>query len=226
MMRIFSGVFLKEFVKTRSCMLILFAGNIVFMGWLWLTIRRLFLQDHPEIVWYRVMDLGQSPWTPLTFVPILCGVLFCVFQFWPEMRDERMRISLHLPCPIASLILAHLIYGLGFLAVLFTLDSAALSLMLAQFFPAETQRLAVSTCLPWFMAGLYAYLCAAWCILEPQRRVKSVGLILGVCLCVLLTQKGQPGSLVPCLPFFLLGLPLLVAGLLLPAMHYRHRRVQ
>ena len=95
-----------------------------------------------------------------------------------------------------------------------------------RFFPAETLSLAVSTCLPWFMAGLYAYLCAAWCILEPQRRVKSVGLILGVCLCVLLTQKGQPGSLVPCLPFFLLGLPLLVAGLLLPAMHYRHRRVQ
>lgn len=65
MILLLRSIFFKEFLKTRAGMALLCAGNLAFMTWLWLAIRRLFLQDHPEIVWYRVLDLGQIPYAPL-----------------------------------------------------------------------------------------------------------------------------------------------------------------
>ncbi len=226
MRRVVSAVFFKEYVKTRACAAGLLVLNALCLGRVQLELHRLFLQEHPEIVWYRVMDLGRIPYASLTFLPVICGIVFCCFQFYPERRDERLRLSLHLPCGTAPLISAHLAYGLGFLILLFALDAAAVLFMLSRTFPAETRITALLTCLPWFLAGLYAYLCAAWCLLEPGRRARIPGLIMGVAVCAALTARHAPGALAPALPFFALGLPLLTAALLLPALHYRYRRVR
>lgn len=226
MLHVFCGVFFKESIKTRSCMLLLLAGSLLFLGRLWLEIRRLFLLDHPEIVWYRVMDLGQIPHDSLTLVPVLCACIFCCCQFLPEMRDERLRISLHLPCGTAPLVLAHLLYGLCFLTLLYGLLGLGLVLILRVFFPPESVVQALLACLPWFLAGLYAYLCTACVLLEPGRRARLLGVQLGAGLCTPLLLKAAPGSFAPVLPFFILGLPLLLVGLLLPALHFRHRRAQ
>lgn len=226
MLRVVMNLFFKEFVKTRLGMALLLAGNMLFMGWLWLSVRRLFLQDHPEIVWYRVMDLGQIPYAPLTFLPLISGVVFCCFQFLPEMRDARLRIALHLPCDMALLILAHLFYGLLFLTLLFGLDALALAAICRVGFPLDMVQMALLTAVPWFLAGLYAYLCMACCLLEPQRKARLLGGLIAMGVCPLLLGKVAPGSLTPSLPYFLLGLPVLAVGLLLPALHYRHRRVE
>ena len=47
MILLLRSIFFKEFLKTRAGMALLCAGNLAFMTWLWLAIRRLFLQDHP-----------------------------------------------------------------------------------------------------------------------------------------------------------------------------------
>ncbi|MDO5484655.1 MAG: hypothetical protein Q4F27_07065 [Desulfovibrionaceae bacterium] len=226
MVRIFSAFFFKEFVKTGVCMAVLTLSSAAFMTWQWLNVRRLFMLDHPEIVWYRVMDLGQVPYAALAFLPIACAFVFCCCQFLPEMRDERLRISLHLPCGMVVLVLAHLLFGLCFLSLLFLGDALLLMLILGTCFPEEAVSTALLTSLPWFLAGLIAYLCVAYAILEPQRRAKLMGLLLGLGLCVPLLGKAAPGSLVPALPCFALILPLLIIGVFLPALNFRHRRVQ
>lgn len=81
MILLLRSIFFKEFLKTRAGMALLCAGNLAFMTWLWLAIRRLFLQDHPEIVWYRVLDLGQIPYAPLAYLPLCSALVFCCFQF-------------------------------------------------------------------------------------------------------------------------------------------------
>lgn len=225
MLHIIAGVFYKESIKTRLCMAGLVAASLIWLGWLWLEVRHLFLLDHPEIVWYRVMDLGQMPHTSLAFLPVICGLVFCCCQFLPEMRDERLRISLHLPCGMAPLMLAHFLFGLLFLSLLSLLDILLLLLMLGQHFPAEAVKTALFTALPWFLAGLYAYLCMAYALLEPQRRARLTGIVLGFGLCTPLLLKVQPGALAPALPWLALPLPLLLVGLLLPAMNFRHRRI-
>lgn len=226
MILLLRSIFFKEFLKTRAGMALLCAGNLAFMTWLWLAIRRLFLQDHPEIVWYRVLDLGQIPYAPLAYLPLCSALVFCCFQFLPEMRDERFRISLHLPCGMAPLILAHLLFGLLFLTLLYGLDALVLVLLCHSAFPPEAARLALLTTAPWFLAGLYAYLCLAFCLLEPQRKARLLGVMLAAGICPLLFARAAPGAFAPSLPFFAAGLPVLAAGLLLPALNYRHRRIE
>lgn len=224
--RIWAAIFFKEYLKTRKGMGLLVLVHVLFMSWQWMSLRRLFLQDHPEIVWYRVMDLGQIPYASLTFLPLLTGCVFCCFQFLPEMRDERFRISLHLPCALPPLLLAHASCGLLFLSLLFAADTFALWLLLRVGFPAEAARLAVATALPWFLAGLYAYLCLACCLLEPGSRARLCGVLIALGICPALLMPCQPGALVPALPWFIAGLPLLAVGLFLPALHYRYRRME
>ena len=226
MYRIFAGVFFKECIKTRLCMLALSVFSLAYMAWIWLGVHRLFLLDHPEIVWYRVMDLGQIPYAALAALPVTCACVFCCCQFLPEIRDERLRISLHLPCGMALLMLAHFLFGLLFLALLYLLDGLLLTLILQRHFPQEAVHMAQLTSLPWFLAGFFAYLCTAHTLLEPQHRSRLMGLLLGLGLCTPLLVKTTPGALAPALPWFALLLPLLLAGLLLPCMNFRHRRVQ
>lgn len=225
MQHIFRAVFFKEYVKTRVCMAGLTAASLVYMAWIWLTVHRLFLLDHPEIVWYRVMDLGQMPYAALTALPVACACIFCCFQFLPEMQDERLRISLHLPCGMAPLLLAHLFFGLAFLTLLFLLDGFLLVLTLGRHFPKEAVHTALLTAAPWFLAGLYAYLCTTYAILEPHRRAKLMGVLLGIGLAAPLLGKTEPGSLAPALPWLTLPLPFLLMGLLLPTLNFRHRRL-
>ena len=101
-----------------------------------------------------------------------------------------------------------------------------LTLILQRHFPQEAVHMAQLTSLPWFLAGFFAYLCTAHTLLEPQHRSRLMGLLLGLGLCTPLLVKTTPGALAPALPWFALLLPLLLAGLLLPCMNFRHRRAQ
>ena len=74
MILLLRSIFFKEFLKTRAGMALLCAGNLAFMTWLWLAIRRLFLQDHPEIVWYSASDLPSPVQRPcLLLLPVPAG---------------------------------------------------------------------------------------------------------------------------------------------------------
>lgn len=223
---VFSSIFLKEYVKTRTAMLLLLAAGVCAVCWTGLGVSRLFMLDHPEIVWYRTMDLHQIPYRSFAFLPLLSAAVFCFCQFLPEMRDERMRIALHLPCPLWLLMLAHLCYGLAFLSLLFLAETGAMLLLLARQYPAEAVETAFWTMLPWSIAGIYAYLCCAWVLLEPRRKTRLLGILLGACACTPLVMQWTPGAFRTAVLPFLLGIPLLAAGMFLPALHFRTREVQ
>lgn len=130
------------------------------------------------------------------------------------------------PAAWLPLILAHLLFGLLFLTLLYGLDALVLVLLCHSAFPPEAARLALLTTAPWFLAGLYAYLCLAFCLLEPQRKARLLGVMLAAGICPLLLARAAPGAFAPSLPFFAAGLPVLATGLLLPALNYRHRRIE
>ena len=100
----------------------------------------LFILDHAEIVWYRVLYLDQIHYAPMRFIPLFSGLLLGFAQFLPEMNAERMRLSLHLPLSSYLVMLGHLCVGL--LAVLLTLclDFGLLVLITARYFPWEAER--------------------------------------------------------------------------------------
>ena len=185
------SVFYKEVIKTRFLMLMLLMFNLCYLVWNFVAMRRLFTLDHSEVVWYRVMNLGQIPYADMAFIPILTAVFFCCFQFLQEMRDARIRISLHTPCDSSTMVLLHALFGIIFLLTIFFIDGFVLLAMIAYYFPMEMTYTAFLTILPWFLAGLFVYLGGAFVLLEPQLKRKILGFFVTFSICLeLLLFKG------------------------------------
>ena len=219
------AILYKEIVKMRIVWPLLFAFNAAFMGWLFVSVRQLFRADHPEVVWYRVMHLGQVHYTAMRYLPLCVGVAFACLQFLPEMRDERLRLSLHLPTSSNGVILTHLAAGLFVLGIIYLFDTAALLAMTIYYFPAGVVSTTLLTFAPWVLAGVTGYMGTTLALLEPGLKQRVFILAVTAGLVSAMTMRSVPGSFANGLPLFLLVIPLLLIAALLPGYHFRHRRV-
>jgi hypothetical protein len=165
-------IYYKEFIKIRWPWSALMALNGLLMAYILIDTRRLFILDHAEIVWYRVIHLNHLYYVIMKYAPLITGLLLAAIQYLPEMVAERLRLSLHLPVSPHRLILAHILVGLTAASLVIVLDLASLTLITARFFPLETVVTALLTALPWCLAGLTAYLGATLGLLEPTYRLK------------------------------------------------------
>ncbi len=213
----------KESIKTRHSILLLTLFNIAVLFWNFLSVRRLFMLDHSEVVWYRVMDLGQVPYTSLSMIPPLTALIFCAVQFLLEMRDARIRISLHTPCDSSIMVLAHAFYGILFLTTLFALDALLLFFTMHHYFPYEVAISAVYDAMPWFVSGLFVYLGGCFVLLEPQIKRKALGFILFGGMCFPLYLYGSAGFYHSIIWYFILCIPFMFLTMALPADDYRNR---
>jgi hypothetical protein len=219
-----AAIFRKEFYKIRQPWLLVLMCHIVLLGYMGVATRRLFLLDHPEVVWYRMLHLGQIHFESLKYAPLMTGVLIACFQFLPEMRSERFRLSLHLPVSSGYMALSHLVAGLIACTMLALLDLAALAGITAVYFPREGVAITLVTALPWILAGAVAYLGGALTLLEPNLRLRIVNFGLTAGVAGLYLQNGVPGSYGPALPVLVLPLAVMMPAILLPVSRFRHRR--
>lgn len=222
--KMIKAIFLKEFFKIRWAFLVIFALNIALTIYLFISTRSLFILDHPEVVWYRVIHLGQIHFRILRYVPMISGILIACFQYLPEMWEERLRLSLHLPVSAHLLILAHVMVGLAAFGILVLTDITGLLVITAHYFPKETLVTSFITVLPWFMAGVASYLGCTLTLLEPGYRYKIFNLVIAAGVTAMFLYTKPPGCYGPALlamifPLFLLGL-----SVLLPGYRFRYRR--
>lgn len=217
------AVFYKELIKTRFIMFMIVLFNIAYMVWNFIELRRLFLMDHSEVVWFRVINLEQIPYENLMFIPLISAIFFCCFQFLQEMRDARIRISLHTPCNSSDMVLFHALFGIAFLLGIFTLDMVILSFQISLYFPYEVVIATIITTIPWFLAGIIAYLGGAFVLLEPQIKRKILGFLVSFITCVLLFMYTSIGFYTDIFCYFLLLLPCVFYTIALSADDYRNR---
>ena len=218
-------ILFKERQKLRRGWPILALFNLLAIVYLFVETRHLFRMDHAEIVWYRSIELGHIYYGMLRYVPSITALSLAVMQFLPEMRDERLRLSLHLPVRAHTIILAHLLVGSVLLASLMAVSAAGLIFVSGLYFPIELVKMALLTSAPWFLAGWCCYLGAALALLEPGLKLRIFNLLLTAGLAVPLLAEAVPGAYAAALPRLLLLPPLLLIAVLLPAYHFRHRRV-
>ena len=219
------AILYKETTKMRLAWLLLFLFNAAFLIWLFIGVRHLFRLDHPEVVWYRVITLGQEHYGTIRVVPLLVGVIVACLQFLPEMRDERLRLSLHLPASSNAVILSHLLAGLIAIGLLYLCETAVLTAITLLYFPADVVPTMLQTVAPWMLAGVTGYLGTTLALLEPGLRLRIFILALTAGLVSPMLTRRMPGDFAHALPVFALAVPLLLAASLLPAYHFRHRRV-
>jgi hypothetical protein len=219
------SIFYKEFIKLRWTWLILALLNAALMAYVFVEIRRLFTLDHPEVVWYRALHLGQVHFGALKFAPPLTGIFLAFLQFLPEMRAERLRLSLHLPVPPARMVLTHVLAGLAAGGVLILMDGLLLGLIFKIYYPWEGVTFALTTALPWFMAGFTAYLGITLGLLEPNLRRRVFNLLLGAGVTGLFLLRIAPGGYTTALGPLGAAAALMIPAVLVPAYHFRLRRV-
>jgi len=219
------AIFRKEFFKIRVMWLLVFIANLCLLMHIWISTRRLFLLDHAEVVWYRVLQLGQIHFEHLKYAPLLSGILIACFQFLPEMWGERFRLSLHLPVSAGFVTMGHLLAGLFAYALVGLADLGGLWLITSIYFPEQGIMVSLLTALPWAMAGICAYLGMALTLLEPDFRLKAVNLALtaGMASCYLI--NAQPGAFGPSLPVLIVPLALMMPAVMVPVFRFRYRRM-
>lgn len=217
-------IYYKEYLKVRWPWMTLLILNSLLMAYVFIETRRLFVLDHAELVWYRVMHLNQIYYSLFKYAPVITGLLLSGFQYLPEMINERLRLSLHLPVSPHRLILAHLLVGLTALSLVVFLDMGALALISARYFPVEAVAMALWTALPWCLAGMAAYLGVTLGLLEPNYRLRVANLIVAAGVAGLFLLPVTPGGYRQCLPVLVVPLLLLIPAVLLPAYRFRYRK--
>ena len=218
-------IYYKEYLKIRWPWLTLLVLNGLLMAYIFIDTRRLFILDHAEIVWYRVMHLNQIYYTHMKYAPLITGLLLAGIQYLPEMVAERLRLSLHLPVSPHRLILAHILVGLTAALLIILVNVTGLALITARIFPVEAVATALWTIVPWCMAGLTAYLGLTLALLEPTYRLKVYHLVVAAGVAGLYLLPATPGGYSPSMPILAVPLLLLIPAVLLPAYRFRYRRV-
>jgi hypothetical protein len=130
--------------------------------------------------WEGTIEKGLSFFEYFKYLPLLLGILLAVTQYVPELQFKRLKLTLHLPLPEKNIIAVMLAYGLA-VELLFILITVPVLLFGLSFgFPREIVWGAFWLILPWFLAGLAAYLIASWICLEPQWKQRVLDFIPGV----------------------------------------------
>jgi len=215
------SLFYKEWLKLRPFLLLLIVGNLAFSLYLFLSIRQQFRIDHAEMIYYQANHIGRLFYEDLRYVPLITGVILALAQILPEILRGRLRLSLHLPIGLAPLMMAHLLIGLAVLGVILALDLGALALTIGAYFPAAFVASAVTTALPWMLAGVAAYLGGAMVLLEPDRRFQAANLVVTAGVVWLCHLSGQYGAYENALWGLAVLVALMVPAVLLPAYRFR-----
>ena len=217
--------FLKEFYKIRWLMLMVILANAAVCIYVFIQTRRLFILDHPEVVWYRVLHLGQINYNDFKYVPLITGILIAFIQYLPEMWQQRMRLSLHLPAPIQTIVFMHVGIGLAAYCLAMVPNAVTLGWVTLRYFPQETLDTVFITVLPWFLAGTAAYLGGTLVLLEPNMKLKIFNTIITAGAAGLYLQWAGPGQYEQIVLLFMLPMGLLFFSVLLPAYRFRYRRM-
>lgn len=215
----------KEWLKTWRSWTALVFVNMAVMAYIAIDTRHLFVMDHPEIVWYRVMYLGSIYFGAMRLLPLITGALLGAAQFLPEMKDERFRLSLHLPLKLHSVVMGHVAFGLCALGAILLVDIGVLIYITSLYFPREAVELSLWTVAPWCTAGFVAYLGVALGLLEPKYHLKAALISVAIAVAALFLHITYPGAYGPVLPILIIPSALLIPGILLPAYRFRFRRI-
>ena len=214
----------KEWLKLWKIWWIVLALNMAAFGYLYVHFNHLFSVEHAEMIWYRSFEIGTLHYVSVKYLMLITGVLLGLAQFVPEMIGHRFRLSLQLPIRENTLVLLSLLVGLAAVMVIGVLDGLCLYGILRVFFPAEGAMSGLFTAVPWFFAGLVAYLGTALVTLEPQLSRKMICLIIVGGFIWIFFQGNSYESFDRAFLWPALLSILFIPAVLLPAHRYRNRR--
>lgn len=172
----------KEWIKTKWCAVVSLSIMLLFTVYAFLVADRAVELRGAGHIW-EVMVLRDAVFVDiLKYVPLLIGISMGFFQYMPEIYRKSFKLTLHLPCSSFSLIMAMILYGTAVLTACFTVSISVMAVCFSELFPVELTERILLTSLPWFVAGVAAYVFTAWIVLEPAWKMRVVNAVVSVLL--------------------------------------------
>ena len=162
------ALFYKEWLKTRWAIIISAVILLLAMIKMVLEISYSIRLMDANNMWNQIVILGHMYYSDLLYLPAFIGLAIAITQFMPEISENKLKLTLHLPMPENTILFTMLFYGLLNLFILFMAAEGLLLLISAQYFPAQINLSALATTMPWFLAGMVIYLATATIFVEPR----------------------------------------------------------
>lgn len=178
----FKAIFYKEWLKTRWLYLLAVVVTGSFTVYSLLQVARVIRMRDAAHLWQVMMDRDAVFIDPLTWLPVLAGVLMAIFQFLPEMNQSRLKLTLHLPYPQRRMISAMLLYGTVTLLSVYLFNLVTVGIYFRSVVAWELTVRVLLTAGPWYTAGMAAYYLTSFICLEPTWKRRVVYILLSACV--------------------------------------------
>lgn len=167
------AIFLKEWLKTRRVFWVSLLLALLFALYAIMGIRRVVATHGVEHVWLIMLMKDQTFIDALKYLPAVIGVAIGAAQMSPETSLKRLKLTLHLPYSQNRMVCQMIGFGLMECLTVYLIQAAAVAgYYLTVVTPGMTAHVML-TALPWYIAGLDAYLFTAAICLEGKwsRRI-------------------------------------------------------
>lgn len=170
---------LKEWLKVKWIFIGLAAIHAVVLLLVYYDLANLFKAYKATDVILQLLTFEIIYYINVKYAILLSAVLIGVFQFFPELNQSRLKLTLHLPVREAVLVFQMAATGGLLLAALSVFDAAALSAITAAYLPREFFESLIVTTLPWFLGGVTAYFWVVIVFIEPNWLKRIFLLVIG-----------------------------------------------
>lgn len=101
------------------------------------------------------------------YLPVLTGIVIGVAQFFPEVTESRLKLTLHLPLKENNILLYMTFIGAGAVLVVNAVSLIVMGYISITYFPVEVLEALIITSIPWVLAGLTGYFGTITVFVEP-----------------------------------------------------------
>ena len=157
----------KEWLKIRWAALILFGVFLLLMAKMTLNISYAIRIMGANNFWYEVITRSTLFFDDILYLPALTGAVIGAFQFFPEITEKRLKLTLHLPMPENRILLIMTAFGAITVTAICGLVLIILSVVTNIYFPPAVLQATVLTYIPWWISGLIAYFGTITIFVEP-----------------------------------------------------------
>lgn len=198
------AIFYKEWIKTRWFFILALLATLGFAGYCMLRVNRVVVFKEASHVWEVMLSRDAIFIDMLQYIPLLVGVLLAIVQFVPEMHRKCLKLTLHLPYPALRMVMAMLFGGVLLLLVCFASNFLLMWAYLQTVLAPELTAHILLTALPWYLAGITAYLLVSWICLEPAWKRRIINLVISVLVLKIFFLSETPEAYNSFLPWLVL----------------------
>lgn len=207
------AIFYKEWIKLRWVIAGMSGIFVALIPYLIINLHSKFRFAGKAHLWSVIADKDINMISEIHYFPLLAGLLLGLFQFIPEMNKKSFKLTLHLPHPEMLTVLKMLFFGLGNLVALFIISEGLLFWLLSFSLPPAVLSAWFFATLPWYLAGIAAYLLTCWVCIEPLWKQRAANTLVAAALISVFLRTAGSFAYLHALPFLI---ALVLVSLLFP----------